>query len=199
VGDDTVKIADSTATIIINNQGTIIKQGSTADSGQALDFRNSNATVGNTIINGSVSNTSALIKSEGDDAIRPSHNMSIINYGTIISTGPVNTKCVGTCSGDPKAHDGIDVGDKTGVQIDNYGIISGSRHAITADEEIYVVNQAGATIIGNNGSGEAMERERSSTTGQSLGRMREKAMFMTIRRIMGAHQLQTTEMAMVWI
>lgn len=153
VGDDTVKIADSTATIIINNQGTIIKQGSMADSGQALDFRNSNATMGNTIINGSVSNTSALIKSEGDDAIRPSHNMSIVNYGTIISTGPVNTKCVGTCSGDPKAHDGIDVGDKTGVQIDNYGIISGSRHAITADEEIYVVNQAGATIIGNNGSG----------------------------------------------
>ncbi|WP_204351102.1 hypothetical protein, partial [Serratia marcescens] len=33
------------------------------------------------------------------------------------------------------------------------GTISGARHGITADTDITVVNEAGATIIGRNGSG----------------------------------------------
>lgn len=157
IGDDVIKVGKATAGIILDNQGTIWQTGTTAGSGQALDL-SSITTSGSTIINGSATNTSALIRADGDDAIRPGSNMTIINYGTIISTGTVNTKCVGDedlCDANdaPSAQDGIDVKESTGVSIYNYGLISGPRHGITADTEVTVTNYAGGVIIGNNGSG----------------------------------------------
>lgn len=152
VGDDVIKVGKGTAGIILDNQGTIWQKGTTAGSGQALDLTSITAS-GSSIINGSLSNTSALIRADGDDALRPGDNMSITNYGTIISTGTVNTKCTGTCTNEAKAQDGIDVQDSTGVSVYNYGLISGPRHGITADTEVSVTNYEGGTIIGNNGSG----------------------------------------------
>lgn len=152
VGDDVIKVGKGTAGIILNNQGTIWQKGTSAGSGQALDLTSITAS-GSSIINGSATNTSALIRADGDDALRPGDNMSITNYGTIISRGTVNTKCTGTCTNEAKAQDGIDVQDSTGVSIYNYGLISGPRHGITADTEVTVTNYAGGVIIGNNGSG----------------------------------------------
>jgi len=152
VGDDVIKVGKGTAGILLNNQGTIWQKGTSAGIGQALDLTSITAS-GSSVINGSSTNTSALIRADGDDALRPGDNMSIINYGTIISTGTVNTKCTGTCTNEAKAQDGIDVQDSTGVSIENYGTISGPRHGITADTEVSVTNYEGGTIIGNNGSG----------------------------------------------
>lgn len=152
VGDDVIKVGKGTAGIILNNQGTIWQKGTTAGIGQALDLTSISAS-GSSIINGSTTNTSALIRADGDDALRPGDNMSITNYGTIISTGTVNTKCTGTCTSEAKAQDGIDVQDSTGVSVYNYGLISGPRHGITADTGVSVTNYEGGVIIGNNGSG----------------------------------------------
>ena len=155
LGDDVIKVGKGTAGIILNNQGTIWQKGTGAGAGQALDLTSINS-AGSTIINGSTSNTAALIQADGDDALRPGSNMSILNYGTIISRGSVNTKMTGTLASgatEAKAQDGIDVQDRIGVSVDNYGLISGPRHGITADNEISVTNQIGGIIIGNNGSG----------------------------------------------
>lgn len=155
IGDDVIKIGKGTAGIILNNQGTIWQKGTNPGTGQALDLTSITST-GSSIINGSVSNSTALIQADGDDALRPGSNMSILNYGTIISKGTVNTKMTGTLASgatEAKAQDGIDVQDRTGVSVDNYGLISGPRHGITADNSVTVTNRSGGIIIGNNGSG----------------------------------------------
>ncbi len=152
LGDDVVKVSKSSSGIVLNNQGTIWQKGTTPGSGQALDLSDITAS-GSSIINGSITNTSALIRADGDDALRPGSNMSITNYGTIISMGTVNTKCTGECSDEAKAQDGIDLQESTNVSIYNYGTISGPRHGITADIDVNVINYEGGTIIGNNGSG----------------------------------------------
>ncbi|MBN2767490.1 MAG: autotransporter domain-containing protein [Campylobacterales bacterium] len=152
LGDDVIKVSKSSSGIVLNNQGTIWQKGTAPGSGQALDLSDITAS-GSSIINGSATNTSALIRADGDDALRPGSNMSITNYGTIISTGTVNTKCTGDCSDEAKAQDGIDLQESTGVSIYNYGTISGPRHGITADIDVSVINYEDSIIIGNNGSG----------------------------------------------
>ena len=141
VGTDVMKMSNPVTVYTINNQGTIWQKGTGTASGQALDLRDITST-GNTITNGSSTNASATIKADGDDAIRPGSNTIILNYGTIITNGVVNTKCPdylgAACSGKPSAHDAIDVGGSTNFSVDNYGTISGSRHGITADTELYV-------------------------------------------------------------
>ncbi|MBT9288197.1 autotransporter outer membrane beta-barrel domain-containing protein [Prosthecodimorpha staleyi] len=154
LGDDVLKV-NANATYTITNLGTIHQIGTANGSGQALDLRDS--TGGGTITNGSATVRSAVIRADGDDALRPGANTAIINYGTIASYGAVNTKCPdylgSACNGAPSAHDAIDVGGNLGVTVTNYGTITGSRHGITADDDIWVQNEAGATIIGRNGSG----------------------------------------------
>jgi uncharacterized protein with beta-barrel porin domain len=149
IGDDAIKIGKATAIFTINNQGTIWQKGTGVDAGQALDLADS-ALAGNALINGSATNTAALIRADGADAINPGANMLITNYGTIISNGMVNTKCreivVNACK-TPKAPspaDGIDADKNTGVEVKN---------GITADNDIKVTNYAGGQIIGRNGSG----------------------------------------------
>ena len=154
VGDDVLKVG-SGSIINLDNQGTIWQKGIALTSGQALDLRDMTSS-GNTIINGSATNTTALIRADNDDAIRPGKNTTLTNYGTIISYGTVNTKFpdyLGSSNNAPSAQDGIDIGAGTGVVINNYGTISGPRHGITADTELTVTNYAGGNIIGRNGSG----------------------------------------------
>jgi len=161
VGTDVMKMSNPVTVYTINNQGTIWQKGTGTASGQALDLRDITST-GNTITNGSSTNAAATIKADGDDAIRPGSNTIILNYGTIISNGVVNTKCpdfiggtttAATCVSSPSAHDAIDVGSRTMVSVENYGTISGPRHGITADTEISVTNRSGGLIVGRNGSG----------------------------------------------
>ena len=84
-----------------------------------------------------------------DDAVRPGRNATISNFGIIRSFG------ANTSGGANGTADGIDAGGNIGVVVTNQtgGLISGARHGITADTDITVVNQAGGTIIGRNGSG----------------------------------------------
>ena len=151
VGDDTVKTAAETR---VTNHGTIWQKGTTPGSGQALDLRDA---TGGFVVNGSDTNRAATIRADGDDALRPGTNMTVTNYGTIVTNGTVNTKCPdylgAACAGAPSAHDAIDVGGNRGVTIENHGTISGSRHGVTADNEITVRNYADGTIVGRNGSG----------------------------------------------
>lgn len=160
VGDDAIKAGKAGAKVTITNEGTIWQKGMGVDAGQALDLADV-AAMGSTLVNGSATNSAALIRADGADAINPASNMAITNYGTIISNGMVNTKCREAVAGNgacdsPKATspaDAIDVDKNTGVTVENYGIISGSRHGITADNEVQVTNYAGGQIIGRNGSG----------------------------------------------
>ncbi len=157
-GSDVIKMGKKITDLMIDNQGTIWQKGKGIDAGQGMDLADF-AGASATIKNGSASNTAAVIRSDTGDAIAAGNNMHIINYGTIISNGQVNTKCRETVedacddSDAPSPHDGIDADKSTGVVIDNYGTISGPRHGITADVEIHVTNYAGAKIIGRNGSG----------------------------------------------
>jgi uncharacterized protein with beta-barrel porin domain len=156
-GDDVLKMASGTG-YHIDNQGWIWQTGAGTESGQALDLRDSSL-AGNTITNGSATNTAAVIRTDGDDAIRPGSNTTITNFGTIISFGAVNTSCPDyleaqcDAADGPGAHDAIDIGENINVTVDNYGTISGPRHGITADEDVTVYNRAGGTIVGRNGSG----------------------------------------------
>ncbi len=157
VADDAVKVT-TTSIIRIDNQGTIWAKGAGPATGQALDLRDP---AGGFVINGSTTNSAAIIRSDGDDALRPGANMTITNYGTIISNGIVNTKCpdyllVATpplCGGAISASDAIDIGGNAGVVVENFGTISGPRHGITVDNTVTVTNQLGGQIIGRNGSG----------------------------------------------
>lgn len=151
--DDVVKVT-TTSIVRIDNQGTIWAKGTGPATGQALDLRDP---AGGFVINGSTTNSAAIIRSDGDDAMRPSANMTITNYGTIISNGIVNTKCPdylgALCTGAVSASDAIDIGGNAGVVIENFGTISGPRHGITVDNAVTVTNQLGGQITGRNGSG----------------------------------------------
>ncbi|WP_076591950.1 autotransporter outer membrane beta-barrel domain-containing protein [Herminiimonas arsenitoxidans] len=157
--NDVIRTNKASIAIEINNQGTIWQKSTgSAAGGQAIDSRGITSSSGNLITNGSVTNTSATIRADADDAIRAGANTTITNYGTIISNGIVNTKCpdyLGTaaCASSISASDAIDIGANRGVVINNYGTISGPRHGITADNDVEVTNQLGGQIIGRNGSG----------------------------------------------
>lgn len=157
VSGDAMRLNKANSTLILNNNGSIIVSGSGTSGGQALDLRGASGTGAKVINNGSSSNRNALIESHNDDALRPGTNTTINNYGSILSSGSVNTKCPdylgAACSGKPSAHDAIDAGSRSGLVVNNWGSISGARHGITADTGLTVTNQLGGLIIGRNGSG----------------------------------------------
>ena len=135
----------TSGTLVIDNAGRIIANNTSVitGGGQAIDLRGLSAgTASVTVIN----RAGGLIEAKSDDALRPGQNHAIENYGTIYSSG------TNTSSG---SSDGIDAGGNTGITVTNRtgGTISGARHGITADNDIAVVNEAGATIVGRNGSG----------------------------------------------
>ncbi|MFC7288132.1 autotransporter domain-containing protein [Herminiimonas glaciei] len=156
--NDVIRTNKANIVVEINNQGTIWQKSTgSAAGGQAIDSRGITSSSGSLITNGSLTNTSATIRADADDAIRAGANTTIRNYGTIISNGIVNTKCPdylgAACASGISASDAIDIGGNTGVVIENYGTISGPRHGITADNDVTVTNQRGGQIIGRNGSG----------------------------------------------
>ena len=143
-----INTAVTGGTIIVDNAGLIQAGGAGfAGLGQALDFRAIAAASGVTL---TITNrATGIIEALTDDAIRPGQNATINNFGIIRSFG------ANTSGGAAGTSDGIDTGARTGVVVSNQtgGLISGARHGITADTDVAVVNQAGATIIGRNGSG----------------------------------------------
>ncbi|AOB29605.1 hypothetical protein AKI39_01285 [Bordetella sp. H567] len=142
--DDSVRINGDIAVgrIVIENAGTI-----TSASGQAIDFDKIN-TAGNVVIN---NRAGGLIQAQDADAIRPGEGGMVNNWGSIVANAPANT------SGDPDndpSNDGVDLQGHA-ASVHNYagGLISGARHGITSDVNVDVINEAGGTIIGRNGSG----------------------------------------------
>nr|WP_151201369.1 autotransporter outer membrane beta-barrel domain-containing protein [Herbaspirillum sp. B39] len=203
----TILIGKGSDTFSIVNLGTISQTGPTptnADNGKnyAINANGDYSTAGNTIVNGSASNSSATISSSSSSAIKMGSNILLTNYGRIFTTSPVNTSCpdyLSACASGspPKAADGISIDD--GIRnavIVNYGSITGARHGIDGGDPVaatpdsnlanaiqltqrlsatgitfdatyadgstrsnvaisnnVVINQAGAVITGNNGSG----------------------------------------------
>jgi autotransporter-associated beta strand protein len=166
--------------------GTITSTGSTPPSAAyALNFNaavgianapSSDVTSGGVITNGSASNAAALIESTSGDAIRLGAHETLINYGRIAGSGPVNdSSSNNTFSGTSTAQRydisrgvRINAGTSTNDRIENHGLIEGSQHGVdvgnTAATNIQIDNRAGATILGHNGSGVGAD-----TTGTSAG------------------------------
>lgn len=154
VSSDALRLNKANSSLVLNNNGTLQVTGTGASGGQAVDLRGADGTGTKVINNGSATNSSAVISSSNDDALRPGSNTTINNYGTIISTGVVNTKCpdyISACSSAASANDAID--SKLAVTVNNWGTISGPRHGVTSDAGVTVTNYEGGQIIGRNGSG----------------------------------------------
>ena len=123
---------------------------------------------GGVITNGSASVSSALIRSDAGDAIRLGSHQTLINYGTINGNGPVNDGSANNAfnatgnTSTAETYDssrGVRINQTaaTAVRIENYNTITGAQHGIDVGAAgangIAVVNAAGATITGRNGSG----------------------------------------------
>ncbi|MBY0284297.1 MAG: Ig-like domain-containing protein [Sphingomonas sp.] len=128
-------------------------------------------TTGGTINNGSVGNTTALIRADNGDAIRLGSRQTLNNYGTINGNGPVNDAATNNvfngANGNPntsvtQTYDvsrGVRVnqGAATAVAVNNFGTITGAQHGldvgVTDATNLIFTNNAGGQIIGRNGSG----------------------------------------------
>jgi outer membrane autotransporter protein len=145
-GEDTATDADGE--VLVENRGLIISRGTGEEAGQALDFDKIVSTKAKITIN---NYASGEIRSVGDDAIRPGEGGVVNNWGRIIGQAPADP------TGDPNddmKSDGIDFQGHAGTVNNNAGgLISGDRHGITTDVYVGVNNEAGATIIGHDGSG----------------------------------------------
>jgi subtilase-type serine protease len=132
------------STVIVNNSGTIFSQ-----TGQAIDFNEISSATGNVTITNAAG---GVIRAAEADAMRPGQGATLDNSG-IICVGALSG---GECSGGiaDENHDGVDWQDHTGTLINRTGgLISGAHHGTTSDVDVDVTNEAGATIIGRNGSG----------------------------------------------
>jgi prepilin-type N-terminal cleavage/methylation domain-containing protein len=121
-------------TILIDNVGTMSTQ-----AGQGIDLNNIvSASTHSTI------NNFGLISAAADDGIRPGTNATINNHGQIVGM---------------QGGDGIDGQQGTNIAIHNFagGSITGARHGVTGDFPIAVINDAGASILGQQGSGLNMD------------------------------------------
>jgi hypothetical protein len=169
-----------TGFITIDNLGTIQSTGVNVNgafsSGQALDFDNVNATAAGQIIitNGSLGDSNAFIISVDNDAIRPGNNGIVLNYGTIIG-GQVFTSADYANPTKQGGNDGVSATYDELITVTNYGLIEGSKSGVygerdpatetlssdsqlpdgtpTLSSDIIVYNEAGATIIGQDGKG----------------------------------------------
>lgn len=132
------------STVIVNNAGTIRSTG-----GQAIDFDNNSSATANVQIN---NQATGLIEAGQADAVRPGQAAVVTNFGTICA----GTVSGGTCGGGitGESNDAVDWQGRSGALINKSGgVISGQRHGTTSDAAVDVVNEAGAQLIGRNGSG----------------------------------------------
>jgi uncharacterized protein with beta-barrel porin domain len=129
----------SAAVYLLDNQGTIWQQGSNENGIRAVRADANFSSTNNRIINGSAFNTAAVIRSNGNDALRLGSNFTLTNYGSIFSTGVVNTSSAsgsgqylnGIATQNYSAADGVAIDDnRTNVAVLNYGAITGPRHGI---------------------------------------------------------------------
>lgn len=153
VGDDAVQISASAAgsTFTLNNSGTVMSTNS-----RAINLRDIGGS--NSITN----NAGGVLRSTGNDAIRPGAN-GIINNSGLIEAVPVLENVAGVTQA--SSNDGIQADPDgtavvTGVQVtNNNGATISGRHGITgsattsANFTISVTNNVGGTITGVNGSG----------------------------------------------
>ncbi|WP_245283764.1 calcium-binding protein [Bradyrhizobium sp. URHD0069] len=126
--------AAADAAVTINNAGIM------EASGRVIDFQNlvsggADATINNL--------AGGVIRQTGSDTdvIRPGQNTTVNNWGTIT-----------TAPGFVGGGDLIDFQSSTGGKVNNHvgGWMEGSRHVVTGDNAITVVNEG--TMIGRNGS-----------------------------------------------
>ncbi len=148
VSSDAIRIATANSSIALTNSGSI----TVSAGGQALDFA-AITTAANSINN----QVGGLISAVGEDAVRPGTNGSIINAGTIQSSGN---------------GDGVDIRTKTGIEVTNAvsGVIKG-RHGIATDgaatASTITVNNSGS-IEALNGSGLNIDGANSVATVNNL-------------------------------
>ena len=137
--------------------------------GRGLNLRDA---AGGTVVNGSTTNNTALIRADGGDAVRIGANIGFTNYGVItaagvvndsaannsLNTSPMNTSVAKTYT----AGAGVSFEDNGAGQpsinssLDNYGTITGARHGVQAGDfgnNLTVTNRESGQIIGKNGSG----------------------------------------------
>lgn len=124
----------ASATITVNNAGLI------GANGRVIDFRTFDANGAAAVVNNLAG---GVIRQSGSDTdvIRPGNNGTVNNWGTI-TTDPA---FVG-------GGDLVDFQSDTGGKVNNYagGWMEGSRHAVTGDHAVTVLNEG--TMIGRNGS-----------------------------------------------
>ncbi len=129
----------ATATVTLNNAGVI----EASSGGRVIDFRSFDGAGGRAVINnlagGVIRNTG--LTSDDADVLRPGQNGTVNNWGTIIAA-----------EGLVGGGDLIDFQSDTGGRVNNYagGVLEGSRHVVTGDHAVTVVNDG--TMIGRNGS-----------------------------------------------
>ena len=134
--DDAVRVNynPTGGSIRLDNAGTI----QTTNGGQALDFDAAASGSATIVINNAAT---GIIRSFGQDAIRPGQGAVVTNAGLIFSDGAPNN-----------SYDGIDWQGRSGVVLNQAtGTISGLRHGITSDVDVNVTNAG--LILGRNGSG----------------------------------------------
>ncbi len=138
------------SSVSLTNSGTI----QVSNGGQALDWA-AITTKSNVLLNQST----GIISTVGEDAVRPGVGGTITNAGSITATP--------TSGATPSGSDGIDMQGNANVSVTNSGSISG-RHGITGDAgtvttTLTVTNNAGGTISGVNGSGLNIDSVRTTT------------------------------------
>jgi len=163
-GNVVIRLNRSAGSYLIDNQGTIAQIGPAIGGERAIKADAAFTSTNNRIINGSVSNSAAVIRSTGNDALRLGSNFTLTNYGAIYSTGSVNTSCPGYigagCVNDYSAADGVAIENgRSNVAILNYGTITGPRHGVdggdpvaaAADADLIGIDRLIVTSTGPNG------------------------------------------------
>jgi hypothetical protein len=141
------------ATVTVENYGLM-----SGRDNNALEL----STAGATFI---VNNYATGVMTQDDaskDIIKDASNLTLNNYGKIIVSGDEYD-----ANGDPSetGGDGIDLGEGINNSIHNYAgaIIEGSRHGITADIGMTIINDLGGKIVGRNGAGLNFDNDATST------------------------------------
>jgi autotransporter-associated beta strand protein len=143
---DVIQMNKASASVTLNNYGSLISLNASAGGAQAVDF--AAITSGANIVN---NYAGGLLKATEADAVRTGVNGVVSNLGTIQSV---------TTTGN--SSDAIDAQNNSGVVVINgaTGLIEGGRHGITGGQldassnfVINVTNNAGGIIRGINGSG----------------------------------------------